>query len=170
MCGMFYTFAVKKHFMVKSWQKNGYGNTTQKWAVSGRLIRICLIALLLCILPTTDFGVEVQVGVCGEPIKKECITMHDGLQHQMMQERQMPLAGAVITVKTGQRIGSSRPVRLHPSNGGKPGRMLGRRTADESYQLSKYFALLLHRMDCGLRVGAASPRHYYVIALRCLLC
>jgi hypothetical protein len=48
--------------------------------------------------------------------------------------------------------------------------MLGRWTAGESYQLSKYFSLLLHRMDCGLRVGAASPRYYYVITLRRILC
>ena len=156
--------------MATSWQIHGYGDTTQKGAVSRRLFRVWLIALLLCCLPVTDFGVQAQAGVRGESIKKECVTRHDGLQRYMMQERQMPLAGAVITGKTGQRVGSSRPVRLHPSNGGKPGRMLGQWTVAESYQLSKYFALLLHRMDCGLRVGPASPRHYYVIALRRILC
>ena len=156
--------------MATSWQIRDYGDTTLKGAVRGSLIRVWLIALLLCCLPITDFGVQVEAGVCGEPIKKECVTRYDGLQRYTMQERQMPLAGAVLTAKTGQRVGSSRPVRMHPSNGGKPGRILGRWTADESYQLSKYFALLLNRMDCGLRVGAASPRHYYVIALRRILC
>ena len=156
--------------MAMSLQIHGYGDATQKGTASGRLIRIWLIAIMLCCLPITDFGVQVQAGVRGESIKKECVTRHDGLQRHTMQERQMPLAGAVITAKTGQRVGSSRPVRLHSSNGGKPGRMLGRWTAGESYQLSKYFSLLLHRMDCGLRVGAASPRYYYVIALRRLLC
>jgi len=153
-----------------NWQIHEYGDTTQKGVVNGILIRVWLIALLLCCLPITDFGAQVRTKVCGESIKKEFVTRHDGLQRHTMQERQMPLASAVITAKTGQRVGSSRPVRLHPSNGGKPGRMLGRWTAGESYQLSKYFALLLHRMDCGLRVGAASPRHYYVIALRRILC
>ena len=156
--------------MLTSWQIHGYGDTTQRGAVSGRLIRVWLIALLLCCLPIIDFGAQARTKVCGESIKKECVTKLDGLQRHTMQERQMPLAGAVITAKTGQRVGSSRPVRLHPSNGGKPGRMLGRWTADESYQLSKFYDLLLHRMDCGLRVRAASSRHYYVIALRRILC
>ena len=148
----------------------GYGDTTQRRAVSGKLICVWLIVLLLCCLPVTDFSAQARTDVRGESITKECVTRHDGLQRYTMQERQMPLAGAVITAKTGQRVGSSRPVRLQPTNGGKPGRMLGRWTADESYKLSKFFALLLHRMDCGLRIGAASPRHYYVIALRRILC
>jgi len=156
--------------MATSLQIHGYGETTSKGAVSRRLIRVWLIVLLLCCLPITNFGLQAQSGVRIESIKKECVTRHDVLQHHTMQERQMPLAGAEITAKTGQRVGSSRPVRLHPSNGGKPGRILGRWTADESYHLSKYYALLLHRMDCGLRDGAASPRHYYVIALRRILC
>ena len=156
--------------MAMNRQIHGYGDATHKGTASRRLIRVWLIVLLLCSLPITDFGAQARSEVRGESIKKECVTRHDGLQRHTMQERQMPLAGAVITAKTGQRVGSSRPVRLHPSNGGKPSRMLGRRTADESYQLSKYFVLLLHRMECGLRVGAASPRHYYIIALRRILC
>ena len=156
--------------MTTNWQIHGFGKADRKDTVSERFFRVWLIGLLLCFLPVTDFGIQIQAEVCGETIKKECVTRHDGLQQHLMQERQMPLAGAVITAKTGQRIGSSRPVRLYPTNGGKPGRMLGRWTADESYQLSKYFALLLHHMDSGLRVGAASPRYYYVIALRRILC
>ena len=156
--------------MATNCQIYGYGDTTQKGAVGVRLIRLWLIALLLSCLPVTIFGAQACMKVCVESIKKECVTRRDGPQRHTMQERQMPLAGAVITAKTGQRVGSSRPVRLLPTNGGKPGRMLGRWTADESYQHSKFFALLLHRMNCGLRIGAASPRYYYVIALRRILC
>ena len=28
--------------------------------------------------PVTDFGLQAQAGVCGESIKKECVTRHDG--------------------------------------------------------------------------------------------
>lgn len=156
--------------MVNLWYIHGYNGTALNKVVRGWFIRVWLTVMLLCCLSSTGFGALAQAEVRGEYSKKECVTRRDGLQSHMMQERQMPLAGAVITAKTGQRVGSSRPVRLHPTNGGKPGRMLGRWTADESYQLSKYFALLLHRMDCGLRIGAASPRYYYVIALRRILC
>ena len=61
--------------MAMSLQIHGYGGTTQKGAVSGRLIRIWLIALLLCCLPITDFGVQVQAGVRGESIK-QCTFEH----------------------------------------------------------------------------------------------
>ena len=130
--------------------------------ISNRLLRLFSVLLLMCSLSVADLGIH-------ESVKKECLAEHDELQQHILQERQMPPAGALITTKTGHRLGSSRPVRLYSSNGGKPGRMLGRWTSDHSYQLSKYFALL-HRMDCGLRVVAASPRFYYVIALRRIIC
>ena len=138
--------------------------------ISNCLFRLWLVVLLLFCLPVTYFGVQAQAGVRGETIKKECVTNHGGLQRYMMQERQMPLAGTVITAKTGQRVGSSRPVRLHSSNGGKSGRSFAHWTDSDSFQLSKFLALLLRRTDCRLRAGAASPRSYYVIALRRILC
>ena len=83
--------------------------------ISNRLFRLWLAVLLLSCLPITDFGAQKQVGVRGESIGEECVTKHDGLHRYMMQERQMPLAGIVITAKNGERIGSSRPVRLNRS-------------------------------------------------------
>lgn len=138
--------------------------------ISNRFFRLWLAVLLLCCLPVIDFGAQAQTGVRGESLKKECVTKHDGLQRCMMRERQMSLAGTVISAKTGQRIGSSRTFRVHPSNGGKPGRSFGHWSDGYSFQHSKFFALLRHRIYCDSRVGAASPRLYYVIALRRLLC
>lgn len=138
--------------------------------ISNRLFRLWLAVMLLCCLPVTDFRAQAQTDMHGESLKKECLTKHDGLGRHIMQERQMPLAGTVISAKTGQRVGSSRPVRLHPSNGGKPVRSLVHWTDGDSIQHSKHLAQLLHRMDCGLRTRAASPRFYYVLALRRLLC
>ena len=137
--------------------------------ISNRLLRFFSVLLLMCCLSVADLGIQAQACGLDESVKKKCLAEHDELQQHILQERQMPPAGALITTKTGHRLGSSRPVRLYSSNGGKPGRILGRWTSDHSYQLSKYFALL-HRMDCGLRVVAASPRFYYVIALRRILC
>lgn len=129
--------------------------------ISNRFFRLWLAVLLLCCLPVIDFGAQAQTGVRGESLKKECVTKH---------ERQMSLAGTVISAKTGQRIGGSRTFRVHPSNGGKPGRSFGYWSDGYSFQHSKFFDLLRHRIYCDSRVGAASPRLYYVIALRRLLC
>jgi hypothetical protein len=56
--------------MAMSLQIHGYGDAIQKGTASGRLIRIWLIAIMLCCLPITDFGVQVQAGVRGESIKQ----------------------------------------------------------------------------------------------------
>ena len=138
--------------------------------ISNRLFCLWLAVLLLCCLPMTDFCAQKQAGVRGESISEECITKHDGLHRYIMQERQMPLAGIVITAKNGERIGGSRPVRLIPTHGGKPSRTLWRWISNKSFHLSNLHALLLSRIDCGRGVSAASPRFYYVIALRRILC
>ncbi len=138
--------------------------------INNRLFRLWLAVLLLCSLPVTDFGAQRQEGVCGESISKECVTKHDRLHRYLMQERQMPLAATVITAKNGERIGSSRPVRQNPTNGGKSNRTLWRWISNKSFHLSNLYALLLRRIDCGRGVSAASPRFYYVIALRRILC
>lgn len=138
--------------------------------ISNRLFHLWLAVLLLCCLPITDFGAQRQEGVRRESISEECVTKYDGLHRYMMQERQMPLAATVITAKNGERIGSSRPVRLSPTHGGKPSRTLWRWISNKSLHLSNLHALLLRRIDCGRGVSAASPRYYYVIALRRILC
>jgi len=138
--------------------------------ISNRLFRLWLAVLLLCGLPVTDFGAQRQVGARGESINEECVTRYDGLHRYLMQERQTPLAATVITAKNGERIGSSRPVRLSPTHGGKPSRTLWRWVSHKSFHLSNLHALLLRRIDYGRGVSAASPRFYYVIALRRILC
>lgn len=135
-----------------------------------RLFLLWLMTLLFCSLRFTNFSVQTNVYGCGETAKKECVTTHDGLNSFMMQKRQMLPAGAVFSDKTGERLGSSRLVRLISTNGSKPGRTLGRWTSSNSFHLSNLYALLLRRSEIGLQAWAASPRFYYVIALRRILC
>lgn len=106
--------------------------------ISNRLLRFFSVLLLMCCLSVAALGIQAQACGLDESVKKECLAEHDELQQHILQERQMPPAVALITTKTGHRVGSSRPVRLYSSNGGKPGRMLGRWTYDHSYQLSSY--------------------------------
>lgn len=130
--------------------------------------RFWLMALIFCGLPISDFVVQTEY--ISKTAEKECVTQSDALHCFMMQEQQKMPAGFVITAKSGERIGSSRPVRLVPTHGGKSGRMLSRLTSASSTHHSNLYSLLFRLSDCGIRVGAASPRFYYVIALRRILC
>ena len=131
--------------------------------------RLWVMVLLLFCQPALGVGGAVDDGAQSEVRKGDCIVQHDGLHRYMVQQKQMPLAGAVITAKNGERVGGSRPLRLIPTHGGKPGRTIGRWAADDSFHLS-HIRTLLRANGCGLQVRAASPRYYYVIALRRLLC
>jgi len=132
-----------------------------------KLFRFWLMALIFCGLPISDFVVQTEY--ISKTAEKECVTQSDALHCFMMQEQQKMPAGFVITAKSGERIGSSRPVRLVPTHGGKSGRMLSRLTSESSTHHSNLYSLLFRLSDCGIRVGAASPRFYYVIALRRIL-
>lgn len=133
-----------------------------------KLFRFWLMALIFCGLPISDFVVQTEY--ISKTAEKECVTQSDALHCFLMQEQQKMPAGFVITAKSGERIGSSRPVRLVPTHGGKSGRMLSRLTSASSTHHSNLYSLLFRLSDCGIRVGAASPRFYYVIALRRILC
>ena len=133
-----------------------------------KLFRFWLMALIFCGLPISDFVAQTEY--ISKTAEKECVTQSDALHCFMMQEQQKMPAGFVITAKSGERIGSSRPVRLVPTHGGKPGRMLARLTSSGSVYLSNLHALLLCLSAGNKRAWAASPRFYYVIALRRILC
>ena len=135
-----------------------------------RLFRLWLMMLLLCGLPATNYSVLAQADVTSKAAQEESFSQSDGLHRYMMLEQQKMPAGFVITAKNGERIGSSRPVRPIPTHGGKPGRMLARLTSSGSVYLSNLHALLLCLSAGNKRAWAASPRLYYVIALRRILC
>ena len=68
------------------------------------------------------------------------------------------------------RVASHRSVRLLPTHGGKPSKHFGRWAKDQSSHLPKCFVQLScigHHQVC---MAVSSPRGYYVIALRRLLC
>ena len=97
------------------------------------LSRLWVVMLLLCSLPLNGAGGESIHGVRGKADKTECIASHDGWHSDMMQQHRMALAGTVITAKTGERVGGSRPSRLMPTHGGKPGRTIGRWAVSSSF-------------------------------------
>lgn len=106
--------------------------------------------------------------VTGKQQGELCIDRYDGHLRLVTEERQRP-----TTVQNGrqsERVGSSRPTRLLPTHGPKPSRGVGRWMDSLSSNLIKYdfLRLVVGRLSAGR--GAASPRSYYVIALRRILC
>lgn len=140
-------------------------------AVNRFLLRIWLTIAFLCALPETIHGLwEDRVVDHVESTKEESISQHCGLDHHMELQGLLPPAGVVVSAKNSHRIGSSRSIRLMPSHGGKPGRSLGHWASDHSSYLSNLSCLLLHQASFRSQTWAASPRYYYVIALRRILC
>lgn len=133
-----------------------------------KLFHLWLMALIFCGLPISDYVAQTEY--ISKTAEEECVTQSDVLHCFMMQEQQKMPAGFVITAKSGERIGGSRSIRLVPTHGGKSSRILSRLTSASSIYHSNLYSLLFRISDCGIRVGAASPRFYYVIALRRILC
>ena len=142
------------------------------FAVVNRFIlRLWLTITFLCVLPETIPGLRGDSSIGHvKPAKEESICQNCGLNHHMELQGQLPPAGVVVSAKNSHRIGSSRSVRLMPSHGGKPGRSLGHWTSDYSSYFSNLSSLLLHNASSRPQMWAASPRYYYVIALRRILC
>lgn len=139
------------------------------WAIV--LLLLCHLVLGVDGKAYDDTRSEARNGICvthsGQKAE-EYVAKHD-LLHLYMMRQQMPMAGAVITAKHGERVVGSRPSRFIPTYGGKPSRTTGRWAVANSFHQSN-IRPLQHANGCGMQVRAASPRYYYVIALRRLLC
>ncbi len=135
------------------------------------LIRLFLVATLLC-----DFLGSIQdtkaqgMAARDEQKSEEQIKQHDGYLKHVAEEPQSPVEVAFRSASSSHRVASSRPTRLLPTHGGKPGKHHGRWAGNEVY---KPFKCTIQQW-CGCLdrqcTVAAPSRLYYVIALRRLLC
>lgn len=143
------------------------------------LIRLALVAALLC-GSLLGQNAKAQGAVASHKQDEEQIKQDDGWIHHVAEEPESQPFSLLRSTST-HRVNSirehrtsarslSRPVRLLPTHGGKPGQHSGRWATGQSSHPPK-FAL---QLPCaGLRwhpTPAASPRRRYVIALRRLLC
>lgn len=132
-------------------------------------MRLSLIAALLCGVLGSVAGVRAQHAVAYGQIGEEQIKAEDGRLKQMAEEPQSPAGTSFRTVPSTHRVASSRPVRLLPTHGGRTGQNQGRWAAD-GFSLHKYLPGWQCFGIAGQHRAAPSPRLYYVIALRRLLC
>ena len=133
------------------------------------LMRLFFIAMLLCGFLGSKTGVGAQGILCINQKSEEQIRQSDGWLRQVAEEPQSPVESALRTAPSSHRIVSSRPTRLLPTHGGRPTHHHGRGSSDGLLKFYKYQPQQCYGF-VSLPWTFASPRLYYVIALRRLLC
>lgn len=132
-------------------------------------MRLLLVAALLCGVLGSETRVRAQSCVANY-FDDELIEHHDNLCGRLAETPLSPLDEALRPTPPLHRVSSSRPVRLLPTHGGKPNHHFGRWANGHSSNLFKHLPLRLCRNRVCFHTVTASPRFYYVIALRRLLC
>lgn len=134
------------------------------------VMRLFLVAALLCGSLGSAVGARSQAPcAAGATTSEEQVAQPSGWLKPVAEEPQGLGGTTVRSVPSSQRIASSRLTRLLPTHGGKPTNHGGRWTREESSNLLITPSLLSCR-HCSPGMRTASPRLYYVIALRRLLC
>ncbi|MBO4801399.1 MAG: hypothetical protein J5545_05975 [Bacteroidaceae bacterium] len=133
------------------------------------LLLLLLVVTLLSDWVGSSVGSQLQAIVPGQNLAQ--VSRYDGWHHLMNVGRERPFGTLLNTPSSFHRLGSSRPARLLPTHGGKPGHSAGRWAKNFSFHPSFFLPLRSTINAQSLsRTVASSPRHYYVIALRRLLC
>lgn len=134
-------------------------------------LRIGLIAALL-LGGVSDFLVEVGADtvVSSAQQAETCIGQDEDSLQDVAGQHRVPFGQALLDASSPQRVSAQRPVRLLPTYGGKPGKSMGRWAGSTVVSTQAYPALPQSGGRVSPRRRAASPRFYYVIALRRILC
>jgi len=129
-----------------------------------------LLFLLAAFCGIVSFDADAAAQCVGKQTKETCV-VQKASTHDLVLERGLMLAtNAAINPRGSQRIGGSRPTRLLPQSNGKPSRAHGKLLSGNSYNHSSLLPFHLFTFSPFQKVGAASPRFYYVIELRRILC
>lgn len=134
------------------------------------LNRFFIISALLCGLLGFGIGVKAQVIAHDEQKNEEQIQEADGFLRQVAEEPQSPVEAAFRSAPSSHRVASSRSSRVQTTHGGRTNHTHGRVLADVLSYLHKYLPLGDVSSKSSSAQAFASPRLYYVIALRRLLC
>lgn len=134
------------------------------------LFRICFLLIMLGGFSGSVYEVRANDSFHGTGKNELRFEAADNDFARIITKRSRNNSLASFTRTEGHRVACSRSVKLIPTHEGKPGSSLGIWSSGNSYQHSKFNVQLLNRQNSGQRVTGASPRLYYVIALRRLLC
>ena len=131
-------------------------------------LRVLFAITAFCGIASFDAGAAEQ---CVSKLAKETCVVQNANSYDLILERGLMLAtNAAINPRGSQRIGGSRPTRLLPRSNGKPSCAHGKSLPGNPYNYPSLSLSHLFTLSLFQKGGAASPRFYYVIALRRILC
>ena len=131
------------------------------------LLRCCFLLAILGAFPHLSFGVKVMNYVHHEKDSGTIVEQSYDPYRLFAEERQPRSYESVISNRGSQRVSSSRPAKSSPTHGGKQSRIAGGNA--KSYSLRLIYQLFKQNLS-NLDAFFVSPRQYYVIALRHILC
>ena len=131
-------------------------------------LRVLFAITAFCGIASFDAGAAEQC--IGKLTKETCVVQNANSSDLVLERGLMLATNAAINPRGSQRIGGSRPTRLLPQSNGKPSRAHGKLLSGNSYNHSSFLPFHLFTFSPFQKGGAASPRFYYVIALRRILC
>lgn len=126
--------------------------------------------LMMCILPGIDSNARQQSTYPEETSIEGYIAAGEDAVHDTLAILHWSLAYALPPSTSSDRVRSSHPTVPQVSHGGNSGRSPGRWFTGEQYDLLVHKCLVASTEDIPIRSGKGSPRFYYVIALRRMLC
>ena len=134
------------------------------------MLRFLFIILTLFFLNSSSQGRVMSDFSDKAQQDKQYVLLHHDAFDNILKEQQAPLTSAVRSDNSSQRVNPSRTIRLLPTNGNNPNRCNGRCSNYSLYNHPLYATRFLCHAAQGMSAGVASPRSYYVITLRRLLC
>jgi len=134
------------------------------------ILHIWFVVLMLCNFLGSNIEVKAQAMMPDNADRKEQVCRHSDLLHNMAEEPRNPVGSSLTSSVPTHRVASHRTVRLLPTHGSKPSTKSGRWATVSLSNLQKYVPVCQYLRLVVPGMGFASPRHYYVIALRRILC
>ncbi len=136
----------------------------------GKIARhIRLVIAMLFIGISHHGGVQAE-NIGRQPQNNAQVSRYDNPINSIAEERNQPLSVVFDTDEGAQRYSSNRNPRLIPTHGFGPNNGSGHFSGKYQYSPKNIKFLHLCRKNCVRQTGGASPRHYYIIALRRILC
>lgn len=133
------------------------------------IIRLLFIITMLLGFSDTQISVSQEAIVVNETEEKSVVRPCDS--HGFLFDGEQLPYSVLLTAHDAQQLGSSsRPTRHHTLGGGKAGRFANYWETNDSYYFLHFLCIFFLCACLMVQRKSASPRFYYVITLRRILC
>lgn len=134
------------------------------------MIRLCLVFAILFGLQNAQLSVGSVCSIADRLTEDCVVNSYDELDYGVLNDGVQLPSGYLQNDGDSQRLERSRSERTLSFGGGKPGRLSNHWEAHCSYCFIYLPCLFLLCLCQKVRRSGASPRYYFVIALRRILC